>query len=378
MIRHLSTIAALLCFISNPSAEKIAEPIHQESMLAQTREFERSMETSGSFFEDPVLTAYLNEVLHNLCTNEPDNNRFQVRVLKFSSFNAFATPHGTIYLCTPLLARIENEAQLAALLSHEITHVINGHASRGLTNIKKQALANAHLQIGLDFFIGSLAGSIGSAAIRSAVTGYSRELEREADSLGLIRMSAMGYAPEEFRNFFLILKNYIESEDIKQPFFFATHPAITERISNYYALIGKNSTTASAGKKEPGLFTRIITNVLLTEGIAASSAGKFDLAGRIFSRVIETDSCNGDALIALGNNLRLQSLASIEPRVMEWYHKAYQCDKSFDEALRELGLYYFKNRQEDSASYYLELYKTRSPASPYLPLIEEYLQQCKK
>jgi tetratricopeptide (TPR) repeat protein len=367
---------ALVLVWTAPRAKNNDEGVHRESLIAETREYERVSEASHAFLDDTAMTAYVTGVLRSLSSANPKISPYRAKIMKSPVLNAFATPHGAIYVTTGLLAMAENEAQLAAILSHEVVHILGDHAARNLVQTKKSALSSAHLRIGLDFFIGSLAGSISGVALRSAVTGYSRDLEREADSVGLSLMMKAGYPPVEFRNLFMLLKARIEQANIKEPFFFSTHPAITERISNFEAFAEKDASIAAPGKSGTEEFTRNIVPVLLYDGAARYAAGTFDLAKRDFSRVLGIDSCNAAALVFLGDCKRHEGSPESDLEEVASYRKAVQCDPSYHEALRELGFRYFKSGDQDSASYYFTLYKTAFPGSPYLPIIEDYLKQC--
>jgi Zn-dependent protease with chaperone function len=374
----------LICFVTfifafiDSVAAATTESVHKESILVQTRNFEKDLDRAGVFLKDSIVDTYLNFILQTLIPDEYTARSLQVRVLKSPSLNAFATPHGSIYICTGLLARIENEAQVAALLAHEMTHVINEHAFKNMINTKKRALSSARLQIGLEFLFGSFSGVIGNITMKSAITGYSRDLEREADSMGLIKMKEAGYAPIAFRNLFILLKTSIEQENIKQPFFFATHPALTERIENYYSLDGDDTLRASQGSENAGLFTKSITNVLLLDAAMKVAAGNFTVAELSLSRILESDSCNSQAYLLLGNITRLRASSEVNEHVFNWYYKAKNCDSTGSEPLRELGFYHFKNGKTDSASIYFNSFRERNPLSPYCPIIEDYLKKCER
>jgi beta-barrel assembly-enhancing protease len=377
-MRPVQAFAVTLIFAMNSHAKTNVEGVHRASLIAESHDFERLQEESYAFLEDTAVTAYLNQVLQSLGKTNPKVASCRVRILKSPVFNAFAIPHGVIYVNTGLLALMRNEAQLAALLGHEVTHILNDHIARNLVQAKKSALASAQLRIGLDFFIGSFAGSITGVALRSAITGYSRDLEREADSCGLRLMMKAGYAPVEFRNFFLLTKSRIERDKIKVPFFFSTHPAISERISNYYTLVGKDTASAAQGRRNADEYSRIIAPILLYDGIGCCAAGKFDIAERNFSRVLHADSCNARAFVFMGVCKRLEGTPRSDQEEVASYRQAARCDPSFHEAERELGFHYFKSGVRDSAAYYLKLYKTASPGSPFMPVVEDYLKQCER
>jgi Zn-dependent protease with chaperone function len=353
-----------------------SESVHRESLIADANELEKKENRAGHFVSDSGLDLFINNIVKKLTASEDGSLTIKVKVLNDVSFNAFALANGTIFICTGLLAKIDNEAQLAALLGHEMTHITNNHSVQSLTNAKKSAYKNAKFRIGAEFFIGSLSGVISNYSLLTAITGYSRNLEREADSSGLVRMTRAGYAPIEFRNLFLKLNEYIEMGNIKQPFFFSTHPAVAERIDNYYKLIGKDTASASKGISNEGEFTKSIQKVLLIDAKANIAGGKFEYAEKEFKRILKSDSCNCEALVGSGDIERLKTSPKINSQAFKLYYKAKECNQNSSDALRALGFSFFRVGKTDSASFYLTDYLEKEPQSPDSSLIKDYLKQC--
>lgn len=380
MIRNIYSLLLFVLLLSFTAYGEKAETVHRESIVYQTRLFEQLLERSNAFIEDSTLDTYLNGVLKKLSAANPaDTHNIRVRVVKTSQFNAFAAPHGTIYLYSSLLARIENEAQLAALLAHEMTHIINDHTTRNLINAKKKALTSANLAFGIELFAGSLASSISNLTLKAAITGYTRDLEREADSAGLVRMEQSGYPAVAFRDLFIILKTWIERYNINEPYFFATHPAIEERISNFYDLAGQDTLEDTADQYSTKEFNRYIHPVLLFDGKLKIAAGDLTAAEEDFSRVLLIDSTCAEALCNLGTITRLRS-DEFSSHVVKWYTRSMNAttNQESSQACCELGMYYYKFGLVDSAAVWLQQYKSNNPTSPYLPIIEDYISRCKK
>jgi Zn-dependent protease with chaperone function len=380
VIRNIYTLIFFVILFSVTAYAEKAETVHRESIVYQTRLFEQLLERSNAFIKDSTLDAYLNGVLKKLSVaNHADTHTIRVRVVKTSQFNAFAAPHGTIYLYSSLLARIENEAQLAALLAHEMTHIINDHTSRNLINAKKKALTSANLAFGIELFAGSLASSISNLTLKAAITGYTRDLEREADSTGLVRMKQSGYPAVAFRDLFVILKTWIEHYNINEPYFFATHPAIEERINNFYQLSGQDTLEDTSDQYNAREFNRYIHPVLLFDGTLKIAAGDLTAAEEDFSRVLSIDSTCAEALCNLGTITRLRS-DEFSSHVVKWYTRSMNAttNPESSQACCELGMYYYKFGLVDSAAVWLQQYKINNKTSPYLPIIEDYISRCKK
>src|SRR5947207_1687552 len=168
----------------------------EQRLWRRSEEEQRALDNSGLVYRNEDLETYLNQVTHRLQPAEVYARiPFRVRVLANPRLNAFAFPNGVVYVHTGLLARLDNEAQLAVLLGHEMTHATHRHAvkeSRETKN-KRAWLASIQTTLGGVPGIGGLAGVLGEIGATAAVTGYSRDLEREADVEGLRHGVAAGY-----------------------------------------------------------------------------------------------------------------------------------------------------------------------------------------
>lgn len=355
-----------------------AEPVHIESLMAQSRKMELRYEGQNLIHDDVALEQYLNEVLEGLLRpGELERYNLKVRVLRSRSINAFATPHGVIYICTGLLARMTNEAQLAALLGHELIHIINRHSEKNLSRMKASSQSSAQARIGLGLLLGDgISGVITGAALRSAVTGYSRDLEREADSLGLGRMVVAGYPAREFHALFLLLQEHLFTEKIKEPFFFSTHPLVQERIRNYYQIIGKDTLRAGQGEKNEDRFRRKARGAVFYDARINYAAGRPDLAGYQLERLLASDSCDVESLVLMGDLERLMSSRSMEAII--WYRKALECDPENTAALRAMGYMYFLLGQMEDACLYLGRYCEAVPSASDIEMAKEFVRRCKK
>lgn len=352
------------------------EAVHVESLMAQSRTMEYRYENQNLLLANDSLENYLNEILGRLLhQGEKEKYNLNVRVLRSRSINAFATPHGTIYICTGLLARMVNEAQLAALLGHELVHVVNRHAQKNLARMKASSKSNAQARIGLGLLLGDgISGAITGAALRSAVTGYSRDLEREADSLGLRRMIGAGYSPVEFHNLFLILQEYLVAENIKEPYFFSSHPQVKERIENYNGFMINNPQVSETGIKEDSIFRCRAREVVIYDARINYAAGRPDLAGYQVDRLLTADTCDADAMVLMGDIERL-----ISPRSMEsirWYEKALDCDPENRSALRGIGYMYFSLGRKDNAASFLTRYCEVAPEAADIKMAKDLIRKC--
>jgi beta-barrel assembly-enhancing protease len=196
--------------------------------------FPRAVQQMGGEYPDAQLTAYVNEVGCKLgrVSHRPDLP-YVFKVVNDSSPNAFALPGGFIAITRGLLVNLENEAQLAAVLGHELGHVTARHAVQVMQRGTFYNLVLTVLSGGTEeVSYGPLAQQAGQLAANFLELSYSRDQEREADRLGIDYMVQAGYNPQgavQLQEFF-----YRKLEGGAEPFWltglFRTHPFSKERM----------------------------------------------------------------------------------------------------------------------------------------------------
>ncbi len=158
-------------------------------------------------FNDPV-SIYLNEVATKVTEADKSlKKKVQVYALRSPVVNAFATDRGTIFVTLGLLAQLENEAQLAFILSHEITHVQEGHTLDLFLKAKKIERSSSKKSV--------LSESSFDEQL-FAKNRYSKALESEADQKGLDRFLMTGYSTSSLNTVFDVLKYaYLPFDEVR-------------------------------------------------------------------------------------------------------------------------------------------------------------------
>ncbi len=154
--------------------------------------------------------------------------------------NAFSLPGGQVFITAALFDRLENEAQLAGVLGHEIGHVIGRHGAEHMATGQLGQILVTAVGIGAsdDRGRGQLAAMAAQLANQMAQLSYSRGDEFEADHIGLKYMAQAGYDPSEMRRVMQILKESSGSGG-RAPSVFATHPDPDARIAKIEAYLAK-------------------------------------------------------------------------------------------------------------------------------------------
>ncbi|RUM69386.1 MAG: M48 family peptidase [Sulfurovum sp.] len=153
--------------------------------------------------------------------------------------NAFVLPGGKIFVYTGLFKYAANEAQLAAVVGHEVAHALKSHGVKGAQRKQNAGLVGVLLQVGMgvagvDPALAKQVNQVyGQGATLGYIRPYSRQNESEADSIGLMLMAKAGYDPREALRFwekFARQGQYI-------PEYLSTHPAPETRIENLRRLM---------------------------------------------------------------------------------------------------------------------------------------------
>src|SRR5687767_4467871 len=193
------------------------------------RELAAEVDRQAKFIDDPVITEYVNRVGQNIVLHSDAKVPFTIKVIDSDEVNAFALPGGFFYVNKGLILAADNEAELAGVMAHEISHVAARHASEMQT---KATIAQYAILIPAIVLGGGIGQAIYQGGNFGALLGFmkfSRGAEEEADKLGIQYMWAAGYDPNAMATMF----EKLEAKNKKKPGFisklFASHPAPPER-----------------------------------------------------------------------------------------------------------------------------------------------------
>ncbi|MBP7792825.1 MAG: M48 family metalloprotease [Candidatus Goldbacteria bacterium] len=227
----------------------IPEAMEMQFGLSARQEFEKQYKKSTN----TEVANYVSKIGNKLVASLPEKykgTKFEFILLDSSEVNAFAIPGGYVYITTGLMKELQDEAQLATVLGHEMGHVLKKHTVKAL---QRQIIASKGVEF-LDNLINSgkpedqknemlsLGSSIGVSLL---LLKNSRENEFEADEMGSLIASYAGYSPNgtiEVQNIFLKLRQN-KPGMVEQ--MLSTHPVSEERIKHAEDFITQNSLTGS-------------------------------------------------------------------------------------------------------------------------------------
>jgi predicted Zn-dependent protease len=174
--------------------------------------------------KDAKSSAYVNCVARNVTSVMPGGTNWEVRVFEDKQVNAFALPGGKIGVYTGLLKVATNQDQLAAVLGHEVAHVIAGHSAE---RVSESMAAEMGLSV-VQATTGVNSQMLGVATNVFFLLPHSRTHESEADLLGMDYMAKAGFDP---RQAVALWENMRKAGGGKQPELLSTHPSDQTRIS---------------------------------------------------------------------------------------------------------------------------------------------------
>ena len=266
-------------------------------VLEQADLLDARLERDGLVLADESANAFLRRVGLSLIPRDLELERvsWKFRAVRDPQPNAFALPNGSIYVTTGLMTLIDNESQLAAILAHELTHVMRRHTYvHNRSNRKKFLTMNVMAAIGA-YAPGGLVGAVITVVTTVApfimiatIYGYSRDLEREADLKGIDMMISAEYAPEEMVNVMKLLNKDIEGENIR--LFYNDHPALDERIKYLSSYLGGRAdrvTHQMELHRERAAYFQNVESVMRHDIQLAINAGRVRSAVYLAQRLVD-------------------------------------------------------------------------------------------
>ena len=344
--QYISFIFALfiLLFFANICLAEFT--IDDEKKLG--KEFYDQLEKHHFLLENKQLNSYIT-LIGNLVLSQSEKAPFNYRfsIVNNSALNAFATPGGYIYIHKGLIAAVENEAELAGVIAHEIAHANARHVASIIEKSQKLNYATLAAIIAGAFLGGggeatAAIAAFSMAGASSLTLKYQREHEEEADRLGIMYLVNSGYYPAGMVDFLKLIKRY-EFLSKTIPSYLRTHPGTDDRIFYLDSLILTQYRQKGA-KNIIGNLRRIQASIPLNE---------IDLntRQRQLKEALIKEPKDVDLLYALAiteDKLGQTSLA------LEHLQYALRLSPRDEDVLKNIGLIYLKMSKIDQAKIYLQ------------------------
>lgn len=328
---------------------------------------EKTLRRSPLLLRDEKLKAYVQDVCCRLGAEHcPDIRVFLVRT---PLFNASMAPNGMMQVWTGLLLRVENEAQLAAVLGHEIGHYLQRHSVERLRDIKSKSAFGQVLGL-----FGAI-GALGQLAVTASAYAYGREHEREADRIGAYLMHKAGYDVAESAKVWSNLLEETkarEGKDVAQTApLFATHPAAPERQSSLEQ-IAKTMPGGTTGKEAYAAQTRPFLDEWLQDEV---KRGQYAESLVLLSREISRGTVPDLMSYYRGEVYRLRGQPGDQNLALADYQMAAKSANPPPPAFRGIGLIARQQGQRQEAVQALARYLELAPDAPDAAFIKTYISE---
>ncbi len=377
------TLATNCSTYSKPNVSLMPDALltnEDEQMLWHKSEQEQlAIEDNGLIYPDQELEDYLNAVATKLKPQAGTENLvIRVKVIKNAYLNAFAYPNGMIYIHTGLLARMDSEDQLAAVLAHELIHCTQRHALRAFRKYKEQPALLTAVQHTLLKTRGlqEMARYLGVTGAMAAISGYARELESEADRLGIELMTAAGYNPKEAFFLFDHMITEIEREELEEPFFFGSHPTVRQRVDNLQNLPDPVYLNKRSAIKNREIYFAKLGQLYLDNARLDIRLGRFQAAKRGIEKFLQVKPDDSRAFFLLGEIYRQQGQVTDTHMALRNYNRAITLDPGYAAPHKAIGLIHYKKGHHALAKKFFESCLQLSPNAPDKAYIQGYLRQC--
>ena len=324
----------------------------------------------GDLVVDPGLTAYVKQVGQRLAAVSDRELPYEFVVINESTPNAWALPGGKIAVHRGLLTELDSEAELAAVLGHEIVHAAARHGAKSMERgmlLQGVAVAAAITANQSDY--GSVIMTAAGLGLQLITQKYGRDAERESDFYGMEYMSRAGYDPAAavaLQETFVRLSEGRNSNWLEG--LFASHPPSVERVQNNRATLAQ---LPAGGERGEARYQAAVSRLMetreayaahdrgrkaLVEGDTASALSEAEAALRIEPLESQFHALRGDVRSAQGR--WADALTN--------YERAVNLNPGYFYPLMRRGLAYHQLRNDLAASNDLERSLELLPSAPAL------------
>jgi Zn-dependent protease with chaperone function len=331
---------------------------------------ETRLKRSPLTIRDKELQAYLQDLVCKLGGEHcPDVRVYPVRM---PLFNAMMAPNGMMIVWSGLMLRAENEAQLVAVLGHEMGHYLERHTVQQLRAQKDTAVLAT--MVGMIGGVGTFIGQIGLTA---GLFAFSREHESRADRMGVRLMQQAGYDAREaasvWDNLLTELKVTGGKDAGKRNDLFATHPTTEGRRDELITLAGDKG-----GDKGEDRYRKVMAPLRFGWIQDEIKRGQYEESLLLFGRMLKKDPKDAEVLFARGEVYRLRDESGDTGRALADLDAASNVAGAPAEAFRSLGLVHQQRRDNLNAAKAFQSYLAMAPQAPDAAMVRSYLTELKQ
>jgi len=238
--------------------------ISPQEELKLGEELSQNINKEYKVVKDEFVVNYVRSVGQRLAAvSQTANNPYQFNVLVDKNVNAFATPGWRMYVLTGLVGFADNEAEMAAVLAHELGHAEKRHPTQQLSRVMGTQML---MSIILGKNNEGATAQVVNLLAQGGISAYSRNAEREADTIAVNLLNRAGYDPGALVSFFEKLIELEQKQGASSGIaLFSSHPDTAERIASAKNLIASFGTQRQTGVNLSGDFNELKKRVKTLE-----------------------------------------------------------------------------------------------------------------
>ena len=384
----LTGIAALPllsgCAVNPVTGEK------QFMMVSQEQEIQIDKAQSPHQFssdygvcQNSKMNKYVRSVGNKLTANVHRTDMpYSFRCVNATYINAYAFPGGSIALTRGILLELDNEAELAALIGHELGHVNARHSAQQMSkgNLTSLVVGGLAMAAGSKSdSAGAIAQQLGMLSQGMLLSYYSRDNEREADSLGNEYMVKAGYSSKGFVGLMNMLNSMHKQKTSAAQVLFLTHPMSSER---YDTAVNKNNNQYKYSKNYPQNRDRYMDNISsirkmkysieqMQAGDAFMMKKQYSEAEASYKNAIKKAKNDYTAHVMMAKCLLIQEKSS---ETLKYTKKASKLYPSEAQAYHLSGFAYINLKKYRKAFNQFEKYEEHLPGNPHITFFKGYSQ----
>jgi predicted Zn-dependent protease len=326
---------------------------------------EAELKRSRFLVRDAELNAYVRDIACRLAKDHCSDVR--VYISRTPAFNASMAPNGMMNVWTGMLLRTQNEAQVAAVLGHEIGHYLNRHSLQRWRNMRDTTDVAAFLGMF------GLPGLVVQFAAIASIYAYTRDQEREADDVGFDLMKSAGYRPIQASLVWeqLIAELAASERPRERDIFFATHPSSEERAETLKSKAAGMETVGETFEERYRTRLKKFRATLLEDEVRLRQYGQ---SLKLFEMLGREGQPDPELAYFTGEVYRLRNDDGDAAKARDQYERALAAADAPPEAYRGLGLVHMRAgdqvRADDAFRQYLKL----KPDADDRAIIRSYVQ----
>jgi hypothetical protein len=291
-MRSLCLIVLLLAAPAYPQTAGPEFPNPGNAHMSRDEQRALGLQAAAQVYQQmPVLpdsspeTQYIRQLGQKLVATIPPEYSwpFEFHVVAQKEINAFALPGGPMFVNIGTITAATNEAQLAGVMAHEMSHVYMQHSAKQASKARTTGLLSGIAGVALGATVGGAAGQLGQMGIQMGAQGlmlkYSRSDESQADAVGAVILYKAGYNPQALADFFKTL----ESQGGAPPQLLSDHPnpgnrqeAIEKQIRNWPPEKYAGDSVAFQETRQHAMGVRAYTGEEIAQGAKASQWAAFN------------------------------------------------------------------------------------------------------